>query len=78
MKWLWVLAATALSAQPVITDLQPHGVQKGRPFTLTVTGRNLGEGNQDPVQHARDLYAARSRTNRQHDGGPNCDISGRA
>src|ERR1700692_3523536 len=39
-----ILAAAALGAQPVITDLQPQGVQKGRPFTLTLTGRNLGEG----------------------------------
>lgn len=42
--FLWVLAAAVVSAQPVITDLQPRGVQRGRPFTLTVTGRNLGEG----------------------------------
>src|ERR1035438_5696958 len=33
-----------LSAQPVITDLQPRGVQKGRPFTLTLVGKNLGDG----------------------------------
>ncbi len=45
MKWLLlVIAAMALEAQPVINDLQPRGVQKGRPFTLTLTGRNLGEG----------------------------------
>ena len=45
MRWLLlVLAAASLGAQPVITDLQPRGVQKGRPFTLTLTGRNLGEG----------------------------------
>ena len=52
MKWrLWVLIVSALvisptilSAQPVITDLQPRGAQKGKPFTLTLTGRNLGEG----------------------------------
>jgi hypothetical protein len=31
-------------AQPVITDLQPRGAQKGRPFTLTLIGRDLGEG----------------------------------
>jgi hypothetical protein len=41
---LWMLAVAAVSGQPVITDLQPRGVQKGRPFTLTVSGRNLGEG----------------------------------
>ena len=45
MRWLLlILAASALGAQPVITDLHPRGVQKGRPFTLTLTGRNLGEG----------------------------------
>jgi hypothetical protein len=45
MRWLFfLLAAASLGAQPVITDLQPRGVQKGRPFTLTLTGRNLGEG----------------------------------
>ena len=52
MKWrtlllivfaLMVPAAT-LSAQPVITELQPRGAQKGKPFTLTLSGRNLGEG----------------------------------
>jgi hypothetical protein len=45
MRWLLLLlAAAALVAQPMITDLRPRGVQKGRPFTLTLTGRNLGEG----------------------------------
>src|SRR5580704_6824445 len=45
IRWsLWILTAAAVSAQPVITDLQPRGVQKGRPFTLTLTGRNLGDG----------------------------------
>jgi hypothetical protein len=52
MKWRvmsWtvsalMLSATALSAQPVITELQPRGAQKGKPFTLTLTGRNLDEG----------------------------------
>src|SRR5258708_4950200 len=39
-----LLSAMRLSAQPVITDLQPRGAQKGKPFTLTLTGRNLGEG----------------------------------
>ena len=37
-------SATGAAAQPVITDLQPRGAQKGKPFTLTVVGRNLGEG----------------------------------
>ncbi len=45
MRWLLlILAGASLGAQPIITDLQPRGVQKGRPFTLTLTGRNLGEG----------------------------------
>ncbi len=52
MKWrvlfssvLALLAsALSLSAQPVITDLQPRGAQTGKPFTLTLAGRNLGEG----------------------------------
>jgi hypothetical protein len=52
MKWRvlplivlsWLVSALSLSAQPVITDLQPRGVQKGKPFTLTLAGRNLGEG----------------------------------
>jgi hypothetical protein len=39
-----LLSAPALSAQPVISELQPRGAQKGKPFTLTLTGRNLGEG----------------------------------
>ncbi|HTS64054.1 MAG TPA: PPC domain-containing protein, partial [Candidatus Acidoferrales bacterium] len=45
MKLCLGLALGALcAAQPVITDLQPRGVQKGRPFTLTLIGRDLGEG----------------------------------
>src|SRR5437762_9070616 len=39
-----IVSASSLSAQPVITELQPRGAQKGRPFTLTLVGRNLGEG----------------------------------
>jgi hypothetical protein len=37
-------AAAVCAAQPMITDLEPRGVQKGRPFKLTVMGRGLGEG----------------------------------
>ena len=37
-------SASSLSAQPVITDVQPRGAERGKPFTLTLTGRNLGEG----------------------------------
>ena len=45
MKWLlWILSTALVSAQPVITELQPRGAQKGSPFTLTLVGRNLGEG----------------------------------
>jgi hypothetical protein len=39
-----MVSASSLSAQPVITELQPRGAQKGKPFTLTLAGRNLGEG----------------------------------
>jgi hypothetical protein len=43
--WLAVLAAqAALAAAPVITELKPRGAEIGRPFTLTLVGRNLGEG----------------------------------
>ncbi len=43
MLWM-ILAAAGCAAQPLITDLQPRGLQKGRPFTLTVIGRGLAEG----------------------------------
>src|SRR5215471_1387612 len=39
-----IASAVNLSAQPLITELQPRGAQKGKPFTLTLAGRNLGEG----------------------------------
>jgi hypothetical protein len=43
--WLAVLTAqAALAATPVITELRPRGAEIGRPFTLTLVGRNLGEG----------------------------------
>jgi len=38
------LAAALSAAPPSITELQPRGAQKGRPFTLTIAGQNLGEG----------------------------------
>lgn len=46
MKWLLLiaLASAASAAPPSITELQPRGTQKGRPFKLTVVGLNLGEG----------------------------------
>ncbi len=37
-------AAALCAAPPAITDLQPRGAQKGRPFELTIVGQNLGEG----------------------------------
>jgi hypothetical protein len=39
-----IVSALSLSAQPAITELQPRGAQKGKPFTLTLVGRNLSEG----------------------------------
>ena len=33
-----ILSAATISAQPLVTDMQPRGAQKGRPFTLTLTG----------------------------------------
>src|SRR6267143_2368535 len=39
-----LVPALTLSAQPVITELRPRGAQEGKPFTLTLAGRNLGEG----------------------------------
>ncbi|HEU0119261.1 MAG TPA: PPC domain-containing protein [Bryobacteraceae bacterium] len=38
------LGAALSAAPPVINELQPRGAQKGRPFTLTIAGQNLGEG----------------------------------
>lgn len=38
------LATALVAAPPAITELQPRGAQKGRPFELTVVGLNLGEG----------------------------------
>jgi len=46
MKLLALLAFASLvyAAPPTITELQPRGAQKGRPFKLTVVGTNLGQG----------------------------------
>jgi hypothetical protein len=38
------LCVTAFAASPTLTDLRPRGAEIGRPFTLTVVGRDLGEG----------------------------------
>ena len=37
-------AQAALAASPVMTELRPRGAELGKPFTLTVIGRDLGEG----------------------------------
>src|SRR5438552_528933 len=39
-----LLCQAAFAGAPLITELQPRGVERGHPFTLTVTGRNLGTG----------------------------------
>lgn len=46
MRFIVGLAVTSalFAAAPAITELQPRGAQKGRAFTLTVAGTNLGEG----------------------------------
>ncbi len=47
MKYVFLAGWIALAlsaAPPAITELQPRGAQRGRPFTLTVAGTNLGDG----------------------------------
>src|SRR5258707_326957 len=39
-----LFAFALFAAAPSIVELQPRGTQKGRPFTLTIVGLNLGEG----------------------------------
>lgn len=41
---LFVFALALQAAPPSITDLQPRGAQKGRPFELTIAGKDLNEG----------------------------------
>ena len=43
MNKLFIIFAchTALAAGPVLTELQPRGVQQGKTFTLTLNGRDL-------------------------------------
>jgi hypothetical protein len=41
---LLLVASALCAAPPSIVELQPRGSQKGRPFTLTIVGSNLGEG----------------------------------
>ena len=44
-SWVLIVAAqAAFAASPAITELKPRGAEAGAPFTLTVVGRNLGEG----------------------------------
>ncbi|MFN7543775.1 MAG: PPC domain-containing protein, partial [Acidobacteriota bacterium] len=45
MKWTFLLLASLVwaAAPPVVTDLQPRGAKKGRPFTLTLVGRELSD-----------------------------------
>ena len=79
MRWLLlILAAAALGAQPVITDLQPRGVQKGRPFTLTSDRKKPGRWREDPVQHARHLHLACSRADWIDGGRTLRNVLGRA
>jgi hypothetical protein len=73
-----MLTAAAVSAQPVITDLQPRGVQKGRPFTLTLTGRNLGDGTKiRSSMPATFTLLAPERTGSMPDGRPDGRMDGR-
>jgi hypothetical protein len=47
MRLGWLLAfvaQAALAATPLITEIRPRGAEIGRPFTLTVVGRNIGDG----------------------------------
>jgi hypothetical protein len=45
MKYLLLTLALALqAAPPTINELQPRGAQKGRPFELTIVGKDLAEG----------------------------------
>ena len=45
LGWLLALVVqAALAATPVITEIKPRGAEIGRPFTLTVVGRNIGDG----------------------------------
>ena len=39
-----LFAGVMCAAAPSIVELQPRGTQKGKPFTLTIAGQNLGEG----------------------------------
>lgn len=38
------IAQLAFAGAPVMTELQPRGAEKGRPFTLIILGRDLTEG----------------------------------
>jgi len=43
---LLTLALALYAAPPTITELQPRGAQKGRPFELTIVGKDLADGPQ--------------------------------
>jgi len=36
-----LICQAAFAGAPIITELQPRGVERGHPFTLTISGRNL-------------------------------------
>src|SRR5882672_8564127 len=38
-----LMAHAALAAAPVVTELNPRGAEIGRPFTLTLVGRNIAD-----------------------------------
>lgn len=42
--FLLLIATLALAAPPTITTLSPRGAQKGRPFELTITGKDIADG----------------------------------
>ncbi|MCW5982626.1 MAG: hypothetical protein KIT09_31350 [Bryobacteraceae bacterium] len=39
-----VVAGSLFAKAPVITELQPRGAERGRPFTLTIAGRYIPDG----------------------------------
>src|SRR5437773_11304960 len=41
---LIIVSYAAFAAAPLITELQPRGAERGRPFKLTIIGRDLGTG----------------------------------
>src|SRR5205814_4576295 len=39
-----LIVHAALAATPVLNELRPRGAEIGRPFTLTLIGRNIADG----------------------------------